>query len=105
MGRVSVVVAILAATMLASGAAWADRRCVVPLADWQPREALVTKLAGEGWTIVSIRSDDGCYKVVAKNARGETLKSKFDPATLERIAREPHERHERDDHHERDDDH
>ncbi|MFG1465920.1 PepSY domain-containing protein [Xanthobacter sp. DSM 24535] len=35
----------------------ADRDCRVPLADWQPREALQKKLEAEGWTVMSIRTD------------------------------------------------
>lgn len=65
--------------------ALADRACTAPLSDWQPREALVKKLQAEGWTIYSIRSDDGCYKVKATNARGERVRAKFDPATLDRL--------------------
>ncbi|MFG1479981.1 PepSY domain-containing protein [Xanthobacter sp. V4C-4] len=80
---------------LASGPAAADRDCTVPLADWQPREVLQRKLESEGWTVLSIRSDDGCYKVRAANARGGSLKAKYDPATLERVRR-PQE--EADDH-------
>lgn len=59
----------------------------MPLADWQPREALETKLAAEGWTVRSIRSDDGCYKVKATNLNGERLAAKFDPGSLELIRR------------------
>ncbi|WP_438268109.1 PepSY domain-containing protein [Microvirga flocculans] len=65
----------------------AGERCNVPLADWQPREALQKKLADEGWTVLSIRSDDGCYKVKATNPRGERLEAKYDPGSLELIRR------------------
>jgi hypothetical protein len=56
--------------------------CSAPLADWQPRDALVVKLEAEGWRDVAIRVDDGCYLVHAGNAAGEKLHGKFDPATL-----------------------
>lgn len=72
---------------LTAGPAAADRDCNVPLADWQPRDVLQKKLEAEGWTVLSIRSDDGCYKVRATNARGDRLKAKYDPASLERIPR------------------
>ncbi|MDI4665498.1 PepSY domain-containing protein [Xanthobacter autotrophicus] len=75
----------LAAACLIATPAVADRDCNVPLADWQPREALQKKLEAEGWTVLSIRSDDGCYKVRATNAQGARLKAKFDPARLERV--------------------
>lgn len=80
------VVVGLAIASLAATPAAADRDCNVPLADWQPREALQKKLEAEGWTVLSIRSDDGCYKVRATNAQGARLKAKFDPARLEPMA-------------------
>ncbi len=89
--------AIVFAALIASPSAWADRRCAVPLADWQPRQALESRLAADGWTVLSIRTDDGCYKVSAKNARGEVMKAKFDPATLERVTGDRHGHGGRDD--------
>lgn len=85
--RTSVAAILVFAACLGAGPAAADRACNVPLADWQPRDALQKKLEGEGWTVLSIRSDDGCYKVRATNARGDRLKAKYDPASLERIPR------------------
>ncbi len=70
----------------------ADQQCKAPLADWQPRETLQKKLEAEGWTVLSIHLDDGCYKVQATNDRGERLHAKYDPASLERL-----QRHEQDD--------
>jgi hypothetical protein len=80
--RTALTLALLGA---AAGVAVADDRCAVPLADWQPKSALQAKLEGEGWTILRIRSDDGCYKVVARDAGGRTIKARFDPATLARV--------------------
>jgi hypothetical protein len=65
----------------------ADRFCSVPLADWQPREALLRRLEAEGLTVLGIRADDGCYKVLARTPDGDTIKRRFDPATLEPIER------------------
>lgn len=79
------VAASLSLASLAATPAAADRDCNVLLADWQPREALQKKLEAEGWTVQSIRADDGCYKVRATNAQGARLKAKFDPARLEPI--------------------
>ncbi|MFG1299784.1 PepSY domain-containing protein [Xanthobacter sp. V3C-3] len=84
----------LVAACLAAAPAAADRDCNVPLADWQPREALQKKLEAEGWTVLSIRSDDGCYKVRATDAQGARLKAKFDPATLERVRRKDNDEDE-----------
>ena len=76
---------------LGAGPAAASPRCNVPLADWQPRQALQKKLEAEGWTVISIRFDDGCYKVRATNTRGDRLERKFDPASLEPVRREDDE--------------
>jgi hypothetical protein len=63
----------------------ANQACSAPLADWQPRQALQAKLEAEGWTVLSIRSDDGCYKVRATRPGGARLDAKYDPASLERV--------------------
>jgi hypothetical protein len=78
---------ILAVSLLIALPVIAGPRCSVPLADWKPREALDAKLRGEGWSVVRIKTDDGCYKVFATTA-GWRLRAKFDPATLEIIRRE-----------------
>lgn len=95
--RIGTAAAVLVlATTLGILPAAADRYCSVPLSDWQPREALQRKLEAEGWTVLKIRSDDGCYKVLARDGRGDTVKAKFDPATLERVGRDRdhHGRHD-----------
>ena len=73
---------------LGVGVAAAGPRCSVPMADWQPREALQEKLRADGWTIARIKTDDGCYKVYATDGTGRRLKAKFNPATLEMLRRE-----------------
>lgn len=81
---------IVALTVLVGLAApaLASQRCSAPMVEWKPREALVEKLRAEGWTIRRIKTDDGCYKVRAVDAEGRRVKAKFDPATLERVARD-----------------
>ena len=79
--------AILLVLTLACGPAAADSYCRVPLADWQPREALQRKLEAEGWRVEMIRAHDGCYRVHAVNAAGERLQGRFDPATLAMVGR------------------
>jgi hypothetical protein len=76
---------------LGAGSAVAGARCTVPLAGWQPKEALQRKLEAEGWTVIAIRFDDGCYKVRATNGRGERLEEKFNPANLEPVRRKREE--------------
>jgi hypothetical protein len=79
--------------------AQADWRCSTPLGEWQPRDALVAKLESEGWRDIAIRVEDGCYLIHARNAAGERLHGKFDPATLAPIHDEGNgRRHERDEH-------
>lgn len=65
-----------------SGSVLADQRCNVPLAEWQPREALQQKVEAEGWKVTRIKTDDGCYKVSAVNDKGDHYEAKVDPGTL-----------------------
>ena len=81
---------LVLALVLPAGAALADDDCRVPMADWQPREA-VTALAQErGWTISGIKIDDGCYEVYGIDRDGRRFEAKIDPATLELIEIENH---------------
>lgn len=91
----TLALAVLAASLAVAmpSAARADGRCAVPLADWQPREALKAKLEGAGWKVLKIRADDGCYKVLAVDPEGRTVKSRFDPATLDRVEGRDHDGH------------
>lgn len=68
-----------------SSTAFAGPHCHVPMADWQPREALQAKVSALGWNIQRIKTDDGCYKVYALDNNGQRVKAKFDPATLEQL--------------------
>lgn len=74
---------------LSSGAARADgddsSRCNVPLSDWKPRAAVEAALQARGWTVQSIRSDDGCYKVKVTTDTGEKRRIKLNPQTLEPV--------------------
>lgn len=70
--------------VLASG----DEYCNVPVADWQPHEALQKKLEGDGWTVRRIKSDDGCYEVYAIDDNGRRLKAAYNPKTFEIVKRE-----------------
>lgn len=74
---------------MSSGAAQADSddyaRCDVPLSDWKPRAAVEAAIEAKGWTILSIRSDDGCYKVKVLTDTGEKRRIKLNPQTLEPV--------------------
>jgi len=80
MQRTLTVLALLAA--IPAGAAFADDDCSVPLADWQPREAVVRMAQDNGWTVRRIKTDDGCYEIKGSDANGREIKAKIDPATL-----------------------
>lgn len=74
---------------LTSGAAWADdhhhAHCNVPLSDWKPRAAVEAALQARGWTVQSIRSDGGCYKVKVTTETGERRRVRLNPETLEPV--------------------
>lgn len=80
----SLIVASLA-VICAAGPALAGGRCDVPTDQWQPREALQSKLQQEGWTVRQIKSEDGCYEAYAVDASGKRMETYFDPKTLEPV--------------------
>lgn len=81
--RHPVLTAVLALTTLGAGAALADDDCNAPMADWQPRSAVQQMAESKGWTVRRIKTDDGCYEIKGRNANGDEIEVKVDPATLE----------------------
>ena len=73
---------LLIATVAGIGTAAAEDICNVPEAEWQPKEALQKKLEAEGWTIKTIKTDEGCYEVYGKDAAGKRMETYFDPKTF-----------------------
>ena len=73
---------LVAACFLAVAPAHADDDCAVPMADWQPRDAVVQFAVENGWQVSRIRLDDGCYEVEGVDAKGRRIEAKLDPATL-----------------------
>lgn len=81
---------LIAATLLvglaglgaASMAVADDDDCHVPMADWQPREAIQNMAEAQGWTVRRIKTDDGCYEIKGRDAQGRKIEVKVDPATL-----------------------
>jgi hypothetical protein len=67
------------------GAALADDDCFVPMADWQPREAVARLAAKNGWTVRRIKIDDGCYEIDGRDADGRRIGVTVHPATLQVI--------------------
>ncbi|MDZ4096354.1 MAG: PepSY domain-containing protein [Paracoccaceae bacterium] len=81
MRRKMLVIALLGNTLTA-GAAVADDNCTAPMSTWQPRAAVEEKARSLGWEVRRIRTDDGCYKVYARDAKGRHIEAEFDPASL-----------------------
>jgi hypothetical protein len=68
---------------LPAGAALADDDCFVPMADWQPREAVAQFATAQGWDVRRIRIDDGCYEIDGRDAEGRAIEVKLHPGTLQ----------------------
>ena len=81
-----------------TGATLADEECKDPIAQWQAREVLKTKLQQQGWVVKRIRIDDGCYEVRAIDAQGRRVKATYAPASLALLQLEV--KHEQHDHYE-----
>jgi hypothetical protein len=77
--------AALAFALVGSGPALAAPRCNVPADQWQPRDALKSKLETEGWTVRQIKSQHGCYEAYAVDSNGNRMETFFDPKTFEAV--------------------
>lgn len=83
MRKTLTILAFLAA--LPAGAALADEDCFVPMADWQPREAVAEFATSQGWEVRRIKIDDGCYEIDGRDAQGRAIEVKLHPGTLQII--------------------
>jgi hypothetical protein len=68
-----------------AGAALADDDCFVPMADWQPRDAVARLAEEHGWSVRRIKIDDGCYEIDGRDADGRRIEVTVHPATLQVI--------------------
>jgi hypothetical protein len=66
-----------------AGLANADDDCFVPMADWQPRDAVARLAEENGWSVRRIKIDDGCYEIDGTDATGRRIEVTVDPATLQ----------------------
>lgn len=82
--RKTLTILVLLAS-LPAGAALADDDCLVPMADWQPREAVARLAAGQGWTVRRIKIDDGCYEIDGRDSQGRAIEVVVHPGTLQII--------------------
>lgn len=79
----TLAISVLFFALAGSGIAAAKDLCSVPEAEWQTKEALQAKLESEGWSVKSIKVDDGCYEAYGKDAAGNKMEVYFDPKTFE----------------------
>ncbi|MCB6176620.1 PepSY domain-containing protein [Rhodobacter sp. Har01] len=94
--RLPFVLAALVALAQAPAAQAHEAHCTVPMAEWQPREAVQALADQKGLTVRRIKIDDGCYEVDAVDASGQRVRLRLDPATLA-VLRSGHGRHGDDD--------
>ena len=80
MRKTLTILAFLAA--LPAGAALAGDDCFVPMADWQPRDAVARFAIAQGWEVRRIKIDDGCYEIDGHDAQGRAIEVKLHPGTL-----------------------
>lgn len=76
--------------VIPAGVALADDDCFVPMAEWQPREAVARLAAKNGWTVRRIKIDDGCYEIDGRDAGGRRIEVTVHPGTL-RVIKVKHE--------------
>lgn len=65
-----------------SGSALASTDCHSPVADWKPRDTVAAFAKALGITSERMRIDDGCYEVRGRDADGNRVELKIEPATL-----------------------
>jgi hypothetical protein len=79
----TVLIAAIISGALASPVALArEDDCKVPMAQWQPREAVERMAKAQGWTVRRIKVDDGCYQIRGIDADGREIAVKIDPGSL-----------------------
>lgn len=78
----TVLIGAVALSVLTSDLAMADVDCSVPMAQWQPREAVEQMAKAKGWTVQRIRIDDGCYQIRGQDENGRAINVKVDPGSL-----------------------
>ncbi|MDD8023580.1 MAG: PepSY domain-containing protein [Paracoccaceae bacterium] len=83
---------------LGSAALASEAHCRVPMADWQPRDAVRALAEAQGLTVRRIKIDDGCYEVDARDAQGHRIELRLNPATLEVLRSGDDEKGDHEDH-------
>ncbi|MGB3810098.1 MAG: PepSY domain-containing protein [Parvibaculum sp.] len=78
-----------------AGVALAGDDCFVPMADWQPRDAVARLAEENGWAVRRIKIDGGCYEIDGRDAEGRRIEVTVHPATLQVIELEYKDDHAR----------
>jgi len=68
-----------------------DDKCVVPMAEWQPRSKIRELAKQNGWKIRRIKTGDGCYELKGWDRNGVRFEAYIDPKTMEIVSFEYHE--------------
>lgn len=68
--------------LTSSGLARASDDCRRPMAEWQSREAVTARATELGLSTERLRIDDGCYELRGRDADGNRVELKFEPATM-----------------------
>lgn len=82
MKRAVLIAAILLSALVPAEALADDDDCKVPMAQWQPREAVEQLAKAHGWTVRRVKIDDGCYQIKGRDENGREIEVKVDPGSL-----------------------
>jgi hypothetical protein len=80
--RTVLIAAILSGALASPAALAGEDDCNVPMAQWQPREAVEQMAKAQGWTVRRIKVDDGCYQIRGRDGSGREFEAKVDPGSL-----------------------
>ena len=80
--KATVLTAALVLSSLAPGVVMAADDCSVPMANWQPREAVEQMAKTHGWIVRRIKVDHGCYEIKGGDRNGRAIEVKVDPGSL-----------------------
>ncbi len=94
--KTMVLIATILLGPLGAGMAMAgDKDCFVPMANWQPRDAVRKMAEARGWTVRRIKTDDGCYEIKGRDENGREIEAKVDPGSLAIVEVEYEDRKDR----------
>jgi len=80
--RTVLIAAILSGALASPAALAGEDDCKVPMAQWQPREAVEQMAKAQGWTVQRLKIDDGCYQIRGRDGSGREFEAKVDPGSL-----------------------